>query len=201
MRNYENFKKEDFESRHCYRENRLRGKTYKYVWRRQKLNVLKGYKISCTVGKYKSLIDECMRREFKMNDKDLGLVYYLVSLDRVVNIDDFMNHGFFGRKRTSWTKMKSMVDSGLLRPFEGHNSIKCRKKSYECTTEMRYIYMKYVGYCTLTEKMSLNPDIMGEEWCTRVSDIENSRRTNYYKMVLDFNAEVEENVKHVNDEL
>ena len=74
--------------RHRYRMQD-NGKMYKYVWKRDLGNVLQGTIIGCTMGKYKYLIDECMRRQFKMNDKQLGLIYYLVCLNRVVSIDDF----------------------------------------------------------------------------------------------------------------
>lgn len=125
--------------RHHYRMQD-NGKMYKYVWKRDLGNVLQGTIIGCTMGKYKYLIDECMRRQFKMNDKQLGLIYYLVCLNRVVSIDDFRELPYMYGRDLSRKTVKWFVANGLMTMFGGGGGSRHLKKTYELTVKCRNIY-------------------------------------------------------------
>lgn len=189
--------------RHRYRMQD-NGKMYKYVWKRDLGNVLQGTIIGCTMGKYKYLIDECMRRQFKMNDKQLGLIYYLVCLNRVVSIDDFRELPYMYGRDLSKKTVKWFVANGLMTMFGGGGGSRHLKKTYELTVKCRNIYRKYMHYCMLIEKMPTFSNDMGEDWMKSIPM--NQRHgmksyVNWASSVKRFNKEVDENMARLKAEV
>ena len=189
--------------RHHYRMQD-NGKMYKYVWKRKLGPVLQGTMIGCTFGKHKYLIDECMRRQYKMDDKKLAIVYYLSSLDRVVSIDDFREIPFMYGRDGSKKMVKKFKEKGLMTDFDGGGGTKHKKKTYELTVKCRGIYSRYLRYCMLLEKMPTYSGDMGEDWMKVIPKSERRGMrfyVNWAGAVKRFNKEVIDNVAKLKAEI
>lgn len=184
-------------NRHYYRKAPKKRK-YKHEWKRVVLKVLNGERMDCPIGKWKFLVDECLRREFKISDEELSLILYLRCLNRAFTVDDVLLHAPTGMLKRSRNAVNSLKKRGFMKDFLGHNMNYNRKCSYVLTDKGLKVALKHVNYTLLISKMPLKPDEMGEDWGTRREDssLKGLKKLNWYPCVMAFNSEVDARRRH-----
>lgn len=177
-----------------YYKNKRRNEEKK-AYRRFASKEIQGNRIDCPIGKWKFLIDECMRRRTGLEDRWLEFIYFLASLDRAFTIKDIQLYAPSGKKRMTYWYKDWLFDNGYARDFMGHSMNHNRIKSYELTTEARNIYTMYVRYCFQLSKMPIHG--LGKDWELR--PIERDRTTfkqkDWYSSVMAYNDEVEKRME------
>lgn len=187
-----------------YLRNRSKGrkKKYKYVWKRMQPKLLTAERISCPLGKWNFLINECLKRQFDLDDTKVGLILYLVPLNRAITVDDIRFVATSGHLKNTNKALKFLVDNGYIERFIGHSSVRRRKICYKMKSRSVNLYVKYINYLLLLEKMPLYAEKMGIDWGKRHKDlgIEHRTKLDWYSCVMQFNREVEKNLKMLDND-